>query len=69
MFVKLKQGMGRAIRSEADTAVIAILDYRIGKNGKYRRRVLEALSKYPITHSVDVVRNKIEYWKDEKYFE
>lgn len=69
MFVKLKQGMGRAIRSETDTAVIAILDYRIGKNGKYRRRVLEALSKYPITHSVDVVRNKIEYWKDKKYFE
>ena len=69
MFVKLKQGMGRAIRSEVDTAVISILDYRIGKHGKYRKRVLEALSKYPITHSVDVVRKKIEYWKDEKYFE
>ena len=43
MLIKLKQGMGRLIRCETDTGLIAILDFRISKKGKYRKRVLGAL--------------------------
>lgn len=51
MITKLKQGTGRAIRSENDTAVISILDSRIHDyNLKYNNLIFESL---PFTHITD----------------
>jgi hypothetical protein len=36
MLVKNKQGFGRTIRTERDTAVIAMLDYRLREGAPYR---------------------------------
>ena len=44
---KLRQGFGRAIRTEQDTCVVSILDHRATKKGRYRSDVLEALPKVP----------------------
>lgn len=68
MLIKLKQGMGRLIRCETDTGVIAILDFRISKNGKYRKRVLKALPHFKVTDSIDDVRAFIRKVKEEDYF-
>ena len=35
MQIKLRQGFGRAIRTETDTCVIAILDERAARGGRY----------------------------------
>lgn len=35
MQIKLKQGFGRAIRTENDTCVVAILDERAARNQRY----------------------------------
>ncbi len=37
---KLRQGFGRAIRTENDTCVVSILDIRAGKGGKYHEDVM-----------------------------
>ena len=72
MIIKLKQGMGRLLRSETDTGVVAILDFRISTKGKYRRRVLKALSDYRTTDSLDEVNrflhqvNSVDYFYDSK---
>ncbi len=51
MLTKLRQGTGRAIRSETDTAVISILDSRIyDYNAKYGNIVFDSL---PYTHITD----------------
>ena len=42
---KLRQGFGRAIRTEQDTCVVSILDHRAAKKGKYQGDVLDALPK------------------------
>ena len=57
MQVKLKQGDGRGIRTETDTAVCAILDIRAGKRGAYRDHVISALPKSNITSSIEAVRD------------
>ncbi len=69
MIIKLRQGAGRLIRTETDTGVLAILDGRAAKNGPYRSRVLKALRKYPLVHSIDAVARFIEEVKDESYKE
>ena len=57
MQIKLRQGFGRAIRTETDTCVVAILDERAGKDRRYFRDVLTALPEVPVTHSLkDVER-------------
>lgn len=43
MQVKLRQGFGRAIRTETDTCVVSILDYRAAPGERYHLAVLEAL--------------------------
>lgn len=48
MLIKLRQGVGRLIRSESDTGIVTILDARAAKGGKYRHNVLNALSLYPL---------------------
>ncbi len=68
MIIKLKQGIGRLIRCETDTGIIAVLDFRISKNGKYRKRVLKALSHFEVTDSIDDVRDFIREVKEEDYF-
>ena len=55
MQIKLKQGFGRAIRTETDTCVIAILDERVVKGKRYFKDVLSALPKMPVTDSLEDV--------------
>lgn len=57
MISKLKQGTGRAIRSETDTAVISILDPRIyDYNIKYDDLIFKALPYSNITDDIEEVR-------------
>jgi ATP-dependent DNA helicase DinG len=68
MLIKLKQGMGRLIRCETDTGLIAILDFRISKKGKYRNRVLSALPEYKVTDSLYEVKSFFNKVKQSEYF-
>jgi len=68
MQVKLKQGDGRAIRTETDTAVCAILDLRASKYGAYRSHVLLALPESKITSSIEAVQNFYVDKKPAAYF-
>jgi ATP-dependent DNA helicase DinG len=43
MLIKLRQGVGRLIRSESDSGVISILDTRASSKGRYHKQVIEAL--------------------------
>ncbi len=49
MQLKLRQGFGRAIRTETDTCVVSILDSRAARDGRYHEAVLEALPKCRVT--------------------
>ena len=52
---KLRQGFGRAIRTETDTCVVSILDRRAAKGGRYHEDVLKALPTCMMTEQmVDV---------------
>ena len=68
MQIKLKQGFGRAIRTETDTCVIAILDERVAKGQRYRRDVLTALPEMPVTGSLREVERFIRRVKADEYF-
>ena len=68
MQVKLKQGFGRAIRTETDTCVVAILDERAAKGQRYHRDVLAALPDLPVTDSLAEVERFIRRVKPERYF-
>jgi len=58
MLLKLKQGVGRAIRSGDDTALISILDSRIGRyNKRYHNEIFDNFSDYSVTSDMDEVRN------------
>lgn len=58
MISKLKQGTGRAIRSENDKAVISILDSRIyGYNIKYDNLIFNSLPYSNITDDINEVRS------------
>ena len=69
MQVKLKQGFGRAIRTETDTCVVAILDERAAKGGRYHRDMLAALPDLPVTDSLAEVERFIRRVKPERYFQ
>lgn len=66
--IKLKQGFGRAIRTETDTCVIAILDERAAKGQRYRKDVLTALPEMPVTGSLREVERFIRRVKADDYF-
>ncbi len=66
MLIKLKQGHGRAIRSETDTAVISILDIRA--NGLYRDQVIDALPKCNVTNKTEDIKKFIQEKKSPEYF-
>ena len=68
MQIKLKQGFGRAIRTETDTCVIAILDERVVKGRRYHKDVLAALPKMPVTGSLRDVERFIRSVKADGYF-
>lgn len=69
MQIKLKQGFGRAIRTETDSCVVAILDERAGIGGPYHEDVLAALPEMEQTERVRDIRQFIERVKTEQYFQ
>jgi len=69
MQIKLKQGFGRAIRTETDTCVVAILDERCSARGRYRQDVLNALPEMPILTEVSDIRRFLCAVKPQSYFE
>lgn len=66
MLLKLKQGHGRAIRTDMDTAVISILDCRV--NGNYKKAVLDALPKCNVTSDIEDVKQFFIDKKSDDYF-
>jgi len=65
---KLRQGFGRAIRTETDTCVVTILDHRAARGGRYYEDVLSALPPCEMAESIEDVgrfigkRKNIEYY-------
>ena len=68
MQIKLKQGFGRAIRTETDTCVVAILDERASEGKRYIKDVLAALPEMPVTDSLEDVAKFIRSVKGPDYF-
>lgn len=68
MQTKLRQGVGRAIRTEADTCAIAILDKRAVSGGRYHDAVLKALPPCPVTDKIEDVGLFIHNRKGPEYF-
>ena len=68
MLIKLRQGAGRLIRCETDTGLLTILDSR-ALNGRYAKRIENALAKYPRVNSIDEARAFLESVKGKEYFE
>ena len=68
MQIKLKQGFGRAIRTETDTCVVAILDERAAEGKRYSKDVLAALPEMLVTGSLEDVARFIRSVKDSDYF-
>ena len=52
---KLRQGFGRAIRTESDTCVVSILDHRAVAGGRYHEDVLCALPACQMAESIEDV--------------
>ena len=69
MQIKLKQGFGRAIRTETDTCVVAILDERAAQGKRYFEDMLAALPEMPITGSLEDVAKFIRSVKGPDYFQ
>lgn len=68
MQIKLRQGFGRAIRTETDTCVIAILDDRAGPKSSYHDAALEALPELPVTSCLEDVEQFMLARKQDHYF-
>ena len=68
MQIKLRQGFGRAIRTEMDTCVIAVLDDRAGNHGRYRESMLEALPEMTVTSELADVTQFMLDKKPDRYF-
>ena len=68
MQIKLKQGFGRAIRTETDTCVVAILDERAAEDQRYFQDVLDALPEMRITSDPQEVQEFINRVKPDGYF-
>ena len=65
---KLRQGFGRAIRTEQDSCVVAILDERAAIGGKYHDAALAALPSCPTTEKIEDVQQFIRKQKRPDYF-
>ena len=68
MQIKLRQGFGRAIRTETDTCVIAILDDRAIPGSAYYHAVLDALPEMRKTRNIHEVSRFIHNVKGYTYF-
>lgn len=68
MQIKLNQGFGRAIRTETDTCVVAILDERSAPGQRHHDAMLAALPDLPITSSLEDVVEFIYHVKGSDYF-
>ena len=68
MQIKLKQGFGRAIRTETDTCVVAILDERSTPGQRHHEAMLAALPDIKITDSLEDVVEFIYRLKGPDYF-
>ena len=67
MLTKLRQGVGRLVRSETDTGVVTILDPRADYR-TYGKKVAQALHYYPRVNSVEEISSFIKSVKSEDYF-
>ena len=68
MQIKLKQGFGRAIRTETDTCVVAILDERSVPGQRHHDAMKAALPDLPVTTSLEDVVEFIYRLKGPEYF-
>ncbi len=68
MQIRLRQGFGRAIRTETDTCVISILDERSLPGRRFHKAALAALPDMPVTDGVDDVAAFIRAVKAQEYF-
>ena len=69
MQIKLKQGFGRAIRTETDTCVVAILDERSVPGQRYFEDVKAALPDMRVTGNLQEVEAFIRSVKGPDYFQ
>ena len=65
---KLRQGFGRAIRTETDTCVVTILDQRAARGGRYYEDVLCALPSCQMAESMEDVERFIRRRKNVEYY-
>lgn len=65
---KLRQGFGRAIRTETDTCVVTILDQRAAEGGKYHGDVLQALPECQMAETLEEVETFIRNRKNVEYY-
>ena len=66
---KLRQGFGRAIRTETDSCTVAILDPRAAPGGRYHQAVLDALpSGIPITTKTEDIQPFLRARKSPDFF-
>ena len=65
---KLRQGFGRAIRTETDTCVVSILDFRAVKGGKYHEDVMSALPPCQMAEELREVQDFIRSRKGVEYY-
>ena len=63
MQIKLRQGFGRAIRTETDTCAVAMLDPRAARGRRYFQSMVEALPEMPVTGSLRAV---VQFYRDRK---
>ena len=68
MIIKLRQGVGRLIRTENDTGVISILDSR-ATCGFYSDKIARVLKKYPRVSSLGEIETFIKNVKGKEYFD
>lgn len=68
MQIKLRQGFGRAIRTETDTCVVAVLDPRAARGRRYYPSLRDALPDMPVTGSLREVRQFYLARKGRDYF-
>lgn len=68
MQTKLRQGVGRAIRTETDTCVVAIMDERAMPGGRYYEAVRKALPPCPVTREISQAAQFIKAKKSAEYY-
>lgn len=65
---KLRQGFGRALRTETDTCVVSILDERAGEGGRYHEEVMCALPSCKMAKDIKDIQHFIRNRKGVEYY-